>query len=126
MLRPFLNAEVMMERAAQVFNAIGAQTVAEGLLVPSDRRIMGTATFHQERLVVNRVSVILMSVAFAIIRCLCAVLIFVRSWDVVPRRPASAVDTISICLTSVPFKESLRDSAHLSFSLWESKSKPTS
>ncbi|KAI5226172.1 hypothetical protein E4T40_03194 [Aureobasidium subglaciale] len=114
MLRPFLNAEVMMERAAQVFNAIGAQTVAEGLLVPSDRRIMGTATFHQERLVVNRVSVILMSVAFAIIRCLCAVLIFVRSWDVVPRRPASAVDTISICLTSVPFKESLRDSAHLS------------
>ncbi|KAI5237536.1 hypothetical protein E4T43_08044 [Aureobasidium subglaciale] len=114
MLRPFLNADVMMERAAQVFNAIGAQTVAEGLLVSSDRRIMGIATFRQERLVVNGVSVILMSVAFAIICCLCVALIFVRLWDVVPRRPASAVDTISICLTSVPFKEALRNSGHLS------------
>ncbi|TIA46540.1 hypothetical protein D6C79_05139 [Aureobasidium pullulans] len=114
MLRPFLNADIMTQRATQVFSAIGVQTIAEGLLVPRDRQVSGQATFQQQRLVVDRVSATLMSVAFGLICSLCVVLIFVRPWNVVQRRPASAAEILSICMPSTFLRASLQGSGHLS------------
>ncbi|THZ93943.1 hypothetical protein D6C82_08579 [Aureobasidium pullulans] len=47
-------------------------------------------------------------------RILCVVLIFVRPWNVVQRRPASAAEILSICMPSTSLRASLQGSGHLS------------
>ncbi|KAI4848167.1 hypothetical protein E4T44_04091 [Aureobasidium sp. EXF-8845] len=114
MLQPFLDPMIMTQRATQVFSILGVQTIAQNLLVPDARQISGTATFEQERLIVDRVSAIVISVISGLVCCICAVLSFVRPWDVVPRRPVSVVDLTSLSLSSVSFRELLRGSGHMS------------
>jgi hypothetical protein len=114
MLRPFLDPTIMTQRATQVFSILGVQTIAQTLLVPDARQVSGIATFEQERLIVDRVSAIVMSVIFGLVCCICAVLSFVRPWDVVPRRPVSVVEITSLCLSSISLRALLRGSGHMS------------
>jgi hypothetical protein len=74
----------MTQRATQVSSILGVQTIAQSLLIPDARQVSGTVTLEQERLIVDRVSTIAMSIIFGLVCCICAVLFFVRPWDVVP------------------------------------------
>ena len=112
-LRPFLDNKVLIDRAKQVFQGVATQYAVDSFTKPVTQMLEGEVVIVEQRLTVNIVSVILMSVGFGMLIALTCGTIFTRAWNVVPGRAESLQDILELLKQSGQLKTVLSSTGHL-------------
>lgn len=105
--KAFMDVEVLQDRASAVFRGMAVQIAHQYLLGPANQSILGTVEYTENRLKVQRLSVGLMATTLGLMVFISISELFLRPWDVAPRRPDS-ISAVSVILSnSVDLKRCL-------------------
>ncbi|RFU28160.1 hypothetical protein B7463_g8172, partial [Scytalidium lignicola] len=121
-LEPFLETENLIQQAQKAFSSVAVQFAARNLLAPSNATLIGTVSFQENRLHVQKVSVILMVVIFLLSFCLSILVGFFRPWNIVPHNPNTIAGIAVLLQSSTTFKRMLSGTGRMSFPSLSSRS----
>lgn len=97
--KALMDAEVLQDRACAVFRGLAVQIAHQYLLSPRNESILGTVQYTEDRLKVKRLSVSLMATTLGLLVFISVSELFLRPWDVAPRKPDS-ISAASLILSN--------------------------
>ncbi|KAF7561492.1 hypothetical protein G7046_g2643 [Stylonectria norvegica] len=99
-LGAFMDPNLMIETATNVFKGIATQLLRQITLQPTDRKIAGEMTYTADRLQVKALSTGFMCGFLGVLTLLALGMIFVRPHAVVPHEPGSIASTATMLAAS--------------------------
>ncbi|KAK1524737.1 hypothetical protein CPAR01_13685 [Colletotrichum paranaense] len=96
----FMDTDLLISTASEVFKGIGAQVLSQTSLKPSNTTTQGSITYLENRLHVKGLSTALMCSFLGILTLISIAMIFLRPQNVAPREPGSIAASVTILAAS--------------------------
>ncbi|KAI9154700.1 MFS transporter cpaT [Paramyrothecium foliicola] len=98
---PFLDPEILASTATDVFNGVAVQLLQGLYFQPKDRSVSGTVMIRADRLLVTKVSTILMSLSFGMSALISLAILVLRPHSVIPFHP-EPLSSMAVILAGSP------------------------
>ncbi|WYZ39792.1 hypothetical protein EsH8_IV_000133 [Colletotrichum jinshuiense] len=101
----FMDPELLISSASEVFKGIGAQVLAQTSLKPANTTTQGSITYLENRLHVKGLSTALMCSFLGVMTIISVAMVFLRPQNVAPREPGSIAATSTVLAASPQLKK---------------------